>query len=103
MKTFMRLWIFVLSFAALSLAADAPGVKLTKKYPVPGDGGFDYIVFDASANRLYVSHGTQVDVKDAASGSVLGKIEQMPGVPGIAIVPALQRGFATNGRNATVS
>src|ERR1035437_2360294 len=103
MKTYMRLWILVLSFAALSLAADAPGFKLTKKYPVPGDGGFDYIVFDGSSNRLYVSHGTQVDVLDAASGSMLGKIEDTPGVHGVAIVPTLHRGFATNGKNATVS
>src|ERR1017187_1841625 len=89
--------------ALLCSAAEAPGFKVTKRYPVPGDGGFDYIVFDSSANRLYVSHGTQVDVLDAASGSVLGKIEDTPGVHGVAIVPTLHRGFATNGKNATVS
>jgi DNA-binding beta-propeller fold protein YncE len=103
MKTFLRLWIIVLSLAALCLATDAPGFRLTKRYAVPGDGGFDYIVFDGSSNRLYVSHGTQVDVLDAASGKVLGKVEDTPGVHGIAIVPTLHRGFTTNGRNATVS
>jgi DNA-binding beta-propeller fold protein YncE len=76
---------------------------MTKKYPVPGDGGFDYIVFDSSSNRLYVSHGTEVNVLDADSGKVLGKIEDTPGVHGIAIVPNLHRGFTTNGGNATVS
>jgi len=42
-------------FAALGLAsalcfaaADAPGFKVTKKYPVPGDGGFDYVTFDGA-------------------------------------------------------
>ena len=103
MKTFLRFWIVLLSLAALSMAADAPGFKLAKRYPVPGDGGFDYIVFDGSSNRLYVSHGTQVDVFDADSGKVLGKVEDTPGVHGIAIVPSLHRGFATNGKNATVS
>lgn len=103
MKTVLRLWLVVLSLAALGAAADAPGFKLAKRYPVPGDGGFDYIVFDGSSNRLYVSHGTEVNVLDAASGNVLGKIEDTPGVHGIAIVPALHRGFTTNGRNATVS
>src|SRR3954447_9943651 len=90
-------------FAALSPAADAPGYKLTKQYPVPGNGGFDYIVLDASADRLYVSHGTEVDVVDAASGKLLGKVENTPGVHGIAIVPGLHRGFTTNGRESTVS
>ncbi len=93
----------LIACAALSTAAEAPGFKITRKYPVPGDGGFDYIVFDASANRLYVSHGAEVDVVDADSGKLLGKVEDTPGVHGIAIVPQLHRGFVTNGGNATVS
>jgi YVTN family beta-propeller protein len=102
MKTLTRLSIF-LGLAALCAAADAPGFKVTKKYPVPGDGGFDYITFDSSANRLYVSHGTKVDVLDADSGKVIGAVEDTPGVHGIATVPALHRGFTTNGGNGTVS
>jgi len=102
MKILARFWMFVAA-GALCLAAEAPGFKVTKKFPVPGDAGFDYIVFDASANRLYVSHGTKVDVLDADSGKVLGAVEDTPGVHGIAIVPGLHRGFTTNGGNATVS
>jgi len=96
---------FCLGFVlvAACFASDAPGFKLTKRYSVPGDGGFDYIVFDSSSNRLYVSHGTKVDVVDADSGKVLGTIENTPGVHGIAIVPSLHRGFTTNGGNGTVS
>lgn len=93
----------VAGLATLVAAADAPGYKMTKQYPVPGNGGFDYIVFDSSSDRLYVSHGTEVDALDAASGQVLGKIEDTPGVHGIAIVPSLHRGFTTNGGEATVS
>src|SRR4051794_33973723 len=92
-----------IAIAVLSGAAESPGFKVTKRYPVPGNGGFDYIVFDSSSNRLYVSHGTEVDVLDADSGKVLGKVEDTPGVHGIAIVPNLHRGFTTNGGNATVS
>jgi DNA-binding beta-propeller fold protein YncE len=92
-----------LSLVTASFAAEAPGFKVTEKYPVPGDGGFDYIVFDNSDNRLYVSHGTKVDVLDAGSGKVLGTVANTPGVHGIAIVPALHRGFATNGGDSTIS
>ena len=97
-----RLWIG-LALAAVCVAAEAPGFKVTRKYPVPGGGGFDYIVFDDSSNRLYVSHGTEVNVLDADSGKVLGKIADTPGVHGIAIVPSLHRGFVTNGGDATIS
>jgi YVTN family beta-propeller protein len=88
---------------AACFAAEAPGFKITKRYPVPGDSGFDYIVFDGSSNRLYVSHGVEMDVLDADSGQVLGKVEPTPGVHGAAIVPELHRGFVTNGGDATVS
>ncbi len=92
-----------LLLAAGCFAAEAPGFKVTKRYPVPGDGGFDYIVFDSSSNRLYVSHGTEMDVIDADSGKMLGKVEPTPGVHGAAIIPELHRGFVTNGGDATVS
>jgi len=91
------------TFIVACVAAEAPGFKVAKKYPVPGDGGFDYVVFDGSSNRLYVSHGTKVDVLDADSGKVLGTVENTPGVHGVAIVPSLHRGFSTNGGNGTVS
>lgn len=101
--TFCKLGIACLTLASLCAAADAPGFKVTKKYPVPGNGGFDYIVFDSSSNRLFVSHGSEVNVLDADSGQVVGKVEDTPGVHGIAIVPGLNRGFTTNGGDSTVS
>jgi hypothetical protein len=79
----------LVAMVGIAVGAEAPGFKVAKKYPVPGDGGFDYVVFDGSSNRLYVSHGTEVDVLDAASGKLLGKVEDTPGVHGIAIVPGL--------------
>lgn len=102
MKSALGLFI-LLAVSGMCIAEHAPGFKVTKRYPVPGDDGFDYIVFDSSSDRLYVSHGTKVDVLDANSGKVLGKIENTPGVHGIALVPDLHRGFITDGRNATVT
>jgi DNA-binding beta-propeller fold protein YncE len=76
---------------------------VTQKYPVPGDGGFDYIVFDSPSNRLYVSHGKQVDVLDADSGKVVGSVKNTPGVHGVAIVNDSNLGFSTNGKGSSVS
>ena len=102
MKKILAL-VICTALSGLCLAANSPGFKVTKQYPVPGNGGFDYIVFDSSSDRLYVSHGTEVNVLDASSGKVLGKIENTPGVHGIAIVPDLHRGFITDGKNASVT
>lgn len=87
--------------AAPALAADS--YQITKKILVPGQGGWDYLTVDEGARRLYVSHGTQVEVIDVDSGAVVGKIENTPGVHGIAIAPELGRGFVSNGQAATVT
>lgn len=84
-----------------TLAADS--YKITKKIPVPGTGSWDYLIVDEGARRLYVSHGTQVEVLDVDSGAVVGKIENTPGVHGIAFAPDLGRGFVSNGQAANVT
>jgi YVTN family beta-propeller protein len=88
-------------FAVPTLAAD--NYQITKKIPIPGQGGWDYLTVDEGARRLYVSHGTQVEVVDIDSGAVVGKIENTPGVHGIAVAPELGRGFVSNGQTATVT
>jgi DNA-binding beta-propeller fold protein YncE len=79
------------------------GYKVENRYPVPGNGGFDYVTIDSAARRLYLSHGTQVDVVDADNGKVLGTIPDTPGVHGIAIAAEFKHGFTSNGRENKVS
>lgn len=88
--------------AALQLPA-ATSYKIVDHYPVPGNGGFDYVTLDPGSRRLYLSHGTQVDVVDADSGKVAGTIGDTPGVHGIAIATPFQHGFTSNGSENKVS
>jgi hypothetical protein len=88
--------IIALSFSLLTLPTTG-GYHITKKIPIPGQGGWDYLTVDEGARRLYVSHGTQVEVLDVDSGAIVGKVEKTPGVHGIAIAPELGRGFVSNG------
>ncbi len=73
------------------------------RYPVPQPSGFDYIMLDSLARRLYLPHGTQVDVIDADGGKVVGASPDTPGVHGIAIASEFKNGFVSNGREDTVS
>src|SRR5712671_2924796 len=95
----------VLAFFFLSalLFQNGTGYKVVGRYPIGGVGGFDYVAIDSSARRLYVSHGTQVEVLDADSGKLLGTITDTPGVHGAAIATAFKHGFTSNGRVNTVS
>src|SRR2546426_5934517 len=90
-------------FSAALLLQGATNYKVAGRYPIPGVGGFDYVTLDSSARRIYVSHGTQVDVLDADTGKVVGTIADTPGVHGAAIASAFKHGFTSNGRENKVS
>jgi len=94
--------LLVLSVALMTLQ-NGTGYKVETRYPVPGNGGFDYVTIDSAARRLYLSHGTQVDVVDADTGKLIGTIPDTPGVHGIAIASEFKHGFTSNGRENKVS
>jgi YVTN family beta-propeller protein len=92
--------------AALAVAVTLPaetGYKVTGRYAIEGTEGWDYTTLDSDARRLYISHGTQVEVLDADSGKPVGMIADTPGVHGIAIAAGVHRGFTSNGKENKVS
>lgn len=91
----------LLSLSAKPRPAGPSGYQLVKTVPLPGDGFWDYVGMDSDARRVYVSHGTKVLVLDADSFTVVGEIPDTQGVHGIAVAPALGRGFTSNGRAGT--
>src|SRR6266576_1959715 len=90
-------------FFASLLFQSGTGYTVVGRYSIGGTGGFDYISIDSSARRLYVAHGTQVEVLDADSGKLVGTIPDTPGVHGAAIASAFKHGFTSNGRENKVS
>lgn len=91
---------FALLFT-LCLAFAQSGYHQLKKITIGGEGGWDYLIADAG--RVYVSHGAEVDVVDAKTGAVAGKITGLHGVHGIALAPEFGRGFISNGQSGTVT
>ena len=90
-------------FVVISGMQSGTGYKVETKYPVPGNGGWDYISIDSSARRLYLSHGTEANVVDADTGKLIGTIPDTPGIHGVAIAPEYKHGFTSNGRENKVS
>ena len=71
------LLILVASFSTLMAAADK--YRLLNKYSFGAAEGatreyFDYITVDSAGRRVYISHGTEIKVIDADSGSLIGNI-----------------------------
>jgi YVTN family beta-propeller protein len=97
-----------LVWLAVAAGPAAPGYHLLRKISLgaaPGGGEyFDYITVDPAARRLYLSHGTEVQVLDADSYTVLGTISGgLQRDHGVALVPDAGRGFITDGDTGQVT
>jgi len=79
------------------------GLAVRQKVVVGGEGGWDYLIVDADARRLYVTRGTHVQVFDADTLKPVGDIPDTAGVHGVALAPELGRGFTSNGRANSIT
>jgi DNA-binding beta-propeller fold protein YncE len=103
MNYLRELSVFLVLLGLASGAAAGEGAyKILKKVPVSGDGGWDCLAVDGKARRLYITHDTEVQVFDADSLKLVGKIEGTKRAHGIALVPKQNRGFITSGETGTV-
>ena len=93
----------LLACALLPLTAVAGDFEVLHRFTLGGEGGWDYLSYDAASHRLFISRGQHVQVVDARSGSTVGDIPDTPGVHGIALAPELDKGFTSNGRDNSVS
>jgi YVTN family beta-propeller protein len=97
---------FVFSCLVTLVCSTALGNELYQsvgEIPIGGEGGWDILTIDPTANRLYLSHATKVVVVDLGKNAVIGEITDTPGVHAFVAVPALQRGFSSNGKEAKAS
>src|ERR1700682_3994803 len=69
--------------------------------PLSGDMGWDYITSDSAKHRLFVTHGDRVLVIDTATHKEIVSIPAT-GAHGVALAPALGRGFISNGKSNDV-
>ena len=83
-------------FVCVSAFCQSTSFKVVKAFPIKSSGGWDYIA--VNDGKVYVSHGTQVNILDENSGDSVGVIEGTTGVHGIAFDNDLHRGYTSNGR-----
>ena len=105
--SFVTRFFFLFLFIGPAVAnPSATGYHLLKKVPLAaavGEGEyFDYITFDPSTRRMYVSHGTEFKVLDADTAKEVGTIKGLKRCHGIALVNELGKGFITDGESGTV-
>src|SRR5262245_48661797 len=99
----MRKVFSLILLSAITALAAPTGYHILKEVKIGGAGGWDYLTVDSAGRRLYVSHATHVVVVDIDAAKVVGDIPNTDGVHGIAVVPALNRGFVSDGRSNDVT
>jgi len=95
--------VFGICWAASSGCFAQDTYRFLSEVTIGGEGGWDILTIDPTANRLYLSHATKVVVVDLGKSSVMGEITDTPGVHAFVAVPELQRGFSSNGKEAKAS
>ncbi len=92
----------MLLMTGASMAADAPadsGYKVINRIAIGGEGGWDYLTFDAATHRLFIARGTRIQVVDVDSGKLLSEIPGLNGAHGVAIAASAGRAVASSGRS----
>ena len=77
--------------------------KFLNEIPIGGEGGWDILTIDSSANRLYLSRATKVVIVDLNKNNVVGEIADTPGVHAFVAVAEVGRGFSSNGKESKTS
>ncbi len=77
--------------------------KLVDTVKLGGDGGWDYLIYEQGAHRLFITRGTHVMVIDTNTLKQVGDIPDLNGIHGVALAPAMNKGFVSNGGDDSVA
>jgi DNA-binding beta-propeller fold protein YncE len=97
MKSTPLICFLLFTVVNVTFAQKKSNVHVAKVFHIASGGGYDYLNVDSASNRLYVSHGTQVNVLNKVTGDSIGVISSKKDVHGIALVHALGKGYISNG------
>ena len=97
-------YLLAMPSAALSAQTGAQGsYRVVRDLTLGGDGRWDYVTVDSVNHRLFIARQTRVMVVDPGSGKLLGEVPGLNGAHGVALVYSAGHGFATSGRDSSVT
>ncbi len=81
---------------------EAGPYHVAEVFRVGGPGGWDYVTVDPQHRHLYLPRTTHTMVLDAATGKRVADIPGQKRNHGVALAPAVGRGFITDGQDGSV-
>ncbi|MFZ0941732.1 MAG: YncE family protein [Candidatus Sulfotelmatobacter sp.] len=101
----MRLYRGIVAAAVVSIAAisAAQDYHVADHWKLGGQGGWDYLLSDDSAHRLYVTHNARVEVVDTTTGKTIGAITGLKSTHGVALNPDGKTGYISDGAGNAIA
>ena len=98
---FSPVWLPVIAgalfvFLPTALIGQQP-YHILDHWKLGGDGFWDYLLADAGAHRLYITHGPRVEVIDSQTGKPIGAITGLHGTHGVALDTSGKFGYISDG------
>ena len=95
----MRLYPAAVAAAVLSLAATsaAQNYHVADHWKIGGQGGWDYLLSDDAAHRLYLTHNSRVEVVDSITGKPVGAVTGLKSTHGVALNTDGKTGYISDG------
>jgi YVTN family beta-propeller protein len=76
--------------------------KVIDHWKIGGTGGWDYLLADGPAHRLYITHNNRVEVVDTATGKPVGAVTGLKSTHGVALDPDGKTGYISDGAGNAV-
>jgi len=87
----------VATLLSLAAVASAQNYHVSDRWKLGGQGGWDYLVSDDAAHRLYIAHNSRVEVIDSSTGKPIGAVTGLKSTHGVALNPDGKIGYISDG------
>jgi YVTN family beta-propeller protein len=96
---FQRLYpgVVVVAIFSLTVLSAAQTYHVSDRWKIGGQGGWDYLLSDDAAHRLYITHNSRVEVIDTTTGKPIGAITGLKSTHGVALNPDGKIGYISDG------
>ena len=75
---------------------------IVDRWTIGGEGGWDYLLADGPAHRLYVTHNARVEVLDTQTGKSVGAITGLKSTHGVTLDTDGKTGYISDGAGNAV-
>lgn len=99
---FLFIFLLFIYYAPVKAQNKKSHYSFEKTIHLPGNGGHDYLYINPATQKLYVTHGSNLDVINLKNEKFIGAVKGLGEIHGVAIDNKLHRGFVSDNHKRAV-